>query len=339
MDGPDPQRRKPSIYDVAARAGVSHMTVSRVLNEHPNIKAETRDRVRAAIAELSYTRSTIARALATNRAMRIGVLVDAPLHYGPSRTLLGFERAARARGYAVSVYSVEDEGPPVVEAGVEELLSHGADALAVVAPRASSLDGVRRTALGVPLLLFRADPDPDAVTVSVAQAAGVDLAIAHLVDIGHREILHIAGPTDWYDARSRTAAWEQNLRTRGLVVRTSLYGDWSSDSGFDLASDPAPWEGVTAAFVANDQMALGVIHGLRSRGVRVPEDVSVVGFDDVPDAGHFWPPLTTVRQDYDALGRLGVERLMDLLSGSEAGRSDVVEPRLIVRRSTAALAH
>jgi len=333
-------RRRASIYDVANHAGVSHMTVSRVLNDHPNIRESTRQRVLQAIAEMNYTPSSIARALATQRAMRIGVLIDAPVQYGPGSTLRALEAAARSVGYSVSAFSISDDDDTQIDAGVLELVAQGVDALCVIAPRASSLDALRRQKTGLPTIVVKAEEDADWHTVAVDQRAGAMSAVTHLIERGHRSIAHLAGPLDWYDARERAGGWRDALALAGLSAPPPVAGDWTSDCGYAVGLDAdrafAAADPVTAVFAANDQMALGLIHGLADRGIRVPEDISVVGFDDLPDARHFLPPLTTVRQDFAALGELVLRQIVAAIDGEQNTRHDLIEPTLVVRSSTAA---
>lgn len=327
--------RRPSIYDVAERAGVSHMTVSRVLNGHPNIREATRVKVLAAIDEMKYTRSTIARALATSKTMRIGVLLDAPGQFGPNSTLRAIETAAREHGYAVSAFSVKDDKTRRIDDGVMDLLAQGVDALCLIAPRSSSLDALRARSMTVPVLVIKEQADAGMHTAAVDQRAGGHAVVRHLIDLGHRVILHLAGPSDWFDARARASAWRDELAAAGLPVIEPAVGDWSSDSGYEygLTHD---FGDATAVFAANDQMALGLIHGLTERGIRVPDDMSVVGFDDLPDARHFLPPLTTVRQDFRALGRLVIRELIAAMDGREVEESEHIEPTLVVRASSSA---
>lgn len=325
--------QRPSIYDVAKHAGVSHMTVSRVLNGHPNIRESTRERVLRAIDEMNYTRSSIARALATRRAMRIGVLVDGPLQFGPNSTLRALEVAARDVGYAVSAFSISDDEDSQIDAGVVELVTQGVEALCVIAPRASSLDLLRQQATGLPTIVIKAEKDSAWHTVAVDQRAGAMLAVTHLIELGHRSIAHLAGPLDWYDARERDGGWRDALALAGLPIPPSVAGDWTSDYGYEYARTLDAGE-VTAVFAANDQMALGLIHGLAERGISVPGDISVVGFDDLPDARHFLPPLTTVRQDFAALGELALQQIIAAIEGEEDVHHDGIEPRLILRAST-----
>lgn len=327
--------QRPSIYDVAKQAGVSHMTVSRVLNGHPNIRETTRERVLLAIDEMNYTRSSIARALATRQAMRIGVLVDSPVQYGPNSTLRALESAARDVGYAISAFSISDDEQSQIDAGVVDLVTQGVDALCVIAPRASSLDLLRKQTTGLPTIVIKSEPDAVWHTAAVDQRAGAMMAVSHLIELGHRSIMHLAGPLDWYDARERDGGWRDALGLAGLSIIPAVAGDWTSECGYEFARTH-DFAGVTAVFAANDQMALGVVHGLAERGLRVPDDISVVGFDDLPDAAHFLPPLTTIRQDFAALGELALQLVMAAIHGEDSAQHDMIEPALVVRRSSGA---
>ncbi|MBN9215389.1 MAG: transcriptional regulator [Microbacterium sp. SCN 70-200] len=322
---------KPSIYDVAVLAGVSHQTVSRVINGRPNIKASTREKVEAAMSEIGYIPSSIARALATNRSRRIGVIVDSPMEFGPGSTMRGIEQAAVAAGYSVAAATVDDG----MEAAYDHLKLQGVEALCVIAPRYSMIPMLREFGRDLPTILLKAEPEDDLLTAAVDQYAGAVHAVDHLLELGHRRILHLAGPTDWADARVRGRAFSDRLGAEGLPLLPELSGDWSSDSGYEIGRTAPEFDDVTAVFVGNDQMALGLIHGLRTRGIRVPEDISVVGFDDLPDARHFLPPLTTVRQDFAELGRVAIRTLLARLEGDPDVASTMLEPELIVRESTA----
>jgi DNA-binding LacI/PurR family transcriptional regulator len=324
---------KPNIRQVATLAKVSHMTVSRVLNDHPSIAPATRERVLAAMRELDYRPNSAARALASRKTNRIGVVVDSVNEFGPSSTLRAIEDAAHERGYTVSSISVSAERSVTAHDALVSLMAIGIDALCLITPRSSSIDLLREVSSGIPTLVVKAEPEPDFLTVSVDQRVGAALAAQHLIDLGHRRILHFSGPTDWLDARAREREWHAHLELAGLPARDSVVGDWSSDSGYAFGHQVEP--DFTAVFAANDQMALGMVHAFHERGIRVPEDVSVVGFDDVPDARHFLPPLTTVRQDFHALGTLSVATLLAELEGDRVLPRTVLEPELIVRASTA----
>ena len=323
------------MYDVARRAGVSHMTVSRVLNDHPNIRESTRARVLQAIKEMNYTPSSFARALAVaaRRARRIGVLIDGPVQNGPNSTLRALEKAAREVGYAVSAFSIGHDDASQMDSGVVELVTRGVDALCVITPRDSSFHHLREQTTGLPTIVIKAEADRSWHTVGVDQQLGARLAVQHLIDLGHRTIAHLAGPMDWFDARERAQGWRECLAEAGLAEGPYVLGDWTSDFGFEFGRTFELGE-TTAVFAANDQIALGVIHGLHGRGIRVPDDVNVVGFDDLSDARHFLPPLTTVRQNFAELGKLALQQLIAAIEGDTEPRHDTIQPQLIVRGST-----
>lgn len=331
--------RRASIYDVAREAGVSHMTVSRVLNDHPNIRASTKKRVLDAIRVTNYTPSSIARALAMQRAMRIGVIVDSPVQYGPNSTLRALENAAREHGYLVSSVSFSsNDDEDHVENGIVELVTQGIDGICVIAPRLSSLDTVRRKAPGLPTVVVQPEPIEGIHTVSVDQRAGAEAAVQHLIDLGHQEIVHLAGPLDWHDSRVRAEAYRTTMEQANLSVRDPLIGDWSSDSGYEFGKE-YPLDGATAIFASNDQMALGLIHGLLERGLDVPQDVSIVGFDDLPDSRHFLPPLTTVRQNFTGLGVRIIELLVAAIDGTAGPYAqELIAPELMTRSSSGPVA-
>lgn len=324
--------QKPNIRQVATLADVSHMTVSRVLNDHPSIAPATRERVLAVMRELNYRPNSAARALASRKTNRIGVVVDSVSEFGPSSTLRAIEDAAHDRGYTVSSVAVSADRSVTPHDALMNLMAIGIDALCLITPRTSSIDLLREVSSGIPTLVVKAEPEDDFLTVSVDQRMGAALAAQHLIDLGHREMLHLAGPLDWLDARGREREWRSHLDFNGVPVREPVVGDWSSDSGYAFGRRAEI--DFTAVFAANDQMALGMIHAFHERGIRVPEDVSVVGFDDVPDARHFLPPMTTIRQDFHALGTLSVATLLAELEGDEVRRRTLMEPQLIVRAST-----
>lgn len=321
---------KANIRQVASLAGVSHMTVSRVINDHPSIAPATRLRVLEVMRELNFRPNSAARALASRTTRRLGVIVDNVVEFGPGSTLRAIEDAAHDRGYTVSSVAIDRTVTP--HEAIESLSAIGIDALCLITPRSDSVALLREGSMGIPTLVVKAEPEPDLLTVSVDQRRGAELAMRHLLALGHRDILHLAGPLDWLDARAREQVWRESLEALGLTPRPVAVGDWTSDSGFEAARHLPP--DVTAVFAANDRMALGLIHGLSVAGRRVPEDVSVVGFDDVPDARHFLPPLTTVRQDFQTLGQVSVETLVAGLEGVAMPSQALIEPELVVREST-----
>jgi DNA-binding LacI/PurR family transcriptional regulator len=218
---------------------------------------------------------------------------------------------------------------------VAHLTSQGVDALCVVAPRSSSVASLRKIRISVPVLVVKSDKDPAFLTVSVDQQHGATLVVDHLAELGHRDILHIAGPLDWLDARGRERAFHARATSWGMRERPIVIGDWTADFGHDFASGITEVPEYTAIFAGNDEMALGVIHGLHQNGIRVPHDVSIVGFDDLPTSRHFLPPLTTVRQDFHALGLKAMDVLRAALEDREIPQRSKITAELIIRESTA----
>lgn len=322
--------------EVAKLAGVSHQTVSRVINGHPSIRPATRDRVMRVIKETNYRPNIAARALATRRSARIGVLIDSAMAYGPNSTVRAVEEFAREAGYSVSSITVSNDRAISPNDALEHLMAQVIDALCIVAPRASSVDLLRTPMRDLPTLVVKAEPDDSFLTASVDQVGGAALAVDHLIGLGHQRILHLAGPLDWFDSRGRLRGWQASVAKAGLEELPAVEGDWTADFGYQYALALPNTLDFTAVFAANDQMALGLLHGLRERGIRVPDDVSVVGFDDLPETRHFSPPLTTVSQDFQALGRRSVEVLLAALHDEEPPGTTVIAPELIVRESTSA---
>lgn len=326
---------RPNIRQVAQLAGVSHMTVSRVMNDYPHIKEATRKRVLDVIDELGYRPNQAARALATQRNRRIGVLVENAVSFGPTSTLRSVEFAARTSGYAVSSIALHDGDAATPQEAIEHLTGQGIDALCVVAPRSSSLASIRKISIGVPVLIVKPDRDPTFLTISVDQQQGTILAVDHLVSLGHRDILHLTGPLDWLDARARERAFYQRAKEWGVRQRPIVIGDWSADFAYDYARGLRELPEYTAVFAANDDTAVGLVHGFSERGFSVPDDISVVGFDDIRLAAHVLPPLTTVHQDFHSLGASVVDMLRAAIEGRDIPHVTRVPSSLVVRGSTA----
>lgn len=321
--------RTVGVRDVAARAGVSRQTVSRVLNDHPDVAVETTARVRQAMIELGYRMNNAARALGTRRSHTLGVLASDALQYGPSRSIAAIEASARDAGYWVSAAFAESGDADAVTAAVDHLVAQGVEGIVVVAPHARTLHTLDALSIGVPVLTLHS-AGLGATGVSVDQVAGARLAVAALADAGHARIAHLAGPADWLEAESRADGFAAELADRGLPAGPMIAGDWTARSGYDAVPEVLS-SGATAVFAANDQMALGLLGGLHEAGVSVPADISVVGFDDVPDSAFYWPKLTTVRQDFEELARRAVAMLT---GGADAAASDLA-PVLVSRDSVA----
>ena len=326
----------PTMFDVARRAGVSHQTVSRVLNDLTGVAASTKLRVEQAIAELSYTPSPAARAMAKRRSGSIGLIQAGRPDYGPSNAALGFNEAAHEAGYTVSQASMRSLDPEVLRQAVHRLALQRVEAIVLISGEREGVGVLAGIDAGVPLVVVASEPAPGLHRVSMDQYAGARLATEHLIGLGHREIRHVAGPADSMDAAERRRGWVDAMRDHGLDVHEPIVGDWLAASG-NLAGRALLDEGVaTAVFVGNDQMSLGVLHAAHEAGVRVPDELSVIGFDDIPEAAYFSPALTTMRQDFELLGRDIMATVLDVLRDEPAAPDRPARlPELIVRSSTA----
>ncbi len=328
--------RLPRLEDVAGLAGVSHQTVSRVVNGHPNVSKTTREKVEAAIAELGYRRNTAARSLVTRRSQTIGVLGSELSQYGPANTLLGVEQAARDAGYFVSIAALRSVGRDAIFDALRHFLDQAVDGIAVLVPHTETLRILEEFEPGVPVMAVGSLGNEAVSGAMVDQKRGAELAVGHLIELGHSRIGHIAGPADWIDGALRTEGWRAALQHAGLQDDLLLEGDWSAGSGYAIGRQLAAERRATAVFVGNDQMALGVLRAFNEAGVRVPDDVSVVGFDDQPESSYFTPPLTTVRQDFAELGRRCMDTMLKEIEAGAAVSSTVVTPELVRRQSAAA---
>ncbi|MGW0474874.1 LacI family DNA-binding transcriptional regulator [Streptomyces coeruleorubidus] len=335
--GGRPGGAAPRSVDVARLAGVSQKTVSRVLNGERYVSDEVRRRVLDAAGELGYRLNSAARALASGRTRSIGVVTLGTALYGPASLLIGVERAARDAGYALRVVNTLEGDPGGVVGAVESLLEQGVDGIVVSEPID---EGAVSLSVDVPVLVLGA-PVTFGGTRTVATGVGAELlartATEHLLDLGHTTVHHLAGPERWFAARDRMEGWRSALTARGRERPAVLVGDWSAASGYEAGRTLAADGDVTAVFAANDDMAIGVIRALAEAGRRVPDDVSVVGFDDIPVAAYVTPPLTTVRQPFDAVAREGLRLLVRAIEKPDAEPAPANDPpvELVVRASTA----
>ena len=328
--------RPPGMYDVARRAGVSHQTVSRVINGQPNVSEATRARVLEAISDLGYRRNTAARTLVTSRSGTIGVALLGSALFGPASTLLSVETAARRAGYFVSMVSLRDIEVGSIAASFEHFMDQAVEGIVVIAPQATVMDAARDVAGQVPLVVIASDlpQRPGLHRLSVDQYAGARMAVSHLADLRHRTIAHLAGPDDWLDARARLRGWRAELSHRQLPAPEVLRGDWSAESGYHVGRQLLDGQLPHAVFAANDHMGLGLIRALTEGGVAVPEDISVVGFDDVDGAAYFNPPLTTIRQDFESLGQRCIDLLIRAIATQHPPDPQPIIPKIIIRGST-----
>ncbi|WP_344173793.1 LacI family DNA-binding transcriptional regulator [Kribbella lupini] len=335
-DSPVRRRRGSSMADVARIAGVSGQTVSRVANGKHNVDATTRDRVLAAMREVGYRPNSAARALRNGQFRSIGVIVFELSSFGNTRTLDAVATAATSSGYAVNLLPVLDATQGAVSTAFTRLGEQAVDGV-IILIEAHELDEAEvMLPDGLPVVVVDSSAHYDYPVVDTDQAQGARLATEHLLDLGHATVWHLGGPSSSFAADRRARSWQQTLTARRCAVPPIIVGDWSADSGYATGLQLAENDDVTAIFVANDHMALGLLRALHEKGRAVPGDISVVGFDDTAESAHYWPPLTTVRQSFAEVGRRSVDALIGQIQAGEHHHQPVAVPtELIVRSSTA----
>jgi LacI family transcriptional regulator len=334
-----------TITQVARKAGVSKQTVSRVLNNRPDVADETRRRVQQVVDALGYRPSNIARSLSRGKSQTLGVVGYGLEYFGPSRILSGIEQEANRLGYTLLLNLIRQPERNDIQEIIDELVARHVNGIIWAAPEIGNnrtwIENAARTA-PVPIVFLSTRPRPEQFVVNVDNRSGGRTATEHLLAQGHRQIGLITGPLRWWDAGQRLLGWQDALRAAGLPVDESLIaeGDWSAASGERafyhlIAAHPD----LGAIFACNDQMALGVIRAALASGRRIPDDLAVVGFDDIPEAAFFTPSLTTMRQDVVELGRRSVAAFAHLfhdrpLPGQDGGNSLLLATQLVVRESS-----
>jgi len=339
VEGDDVDRvvGRPSLKDVAKASGVSYQSVSRILNDQGRYAAETRERVRAAAAELGYHRSIAARALVTKRSQVIGVIADGSPRYGPVSTLAAVERAARDARYNTLVVTVRYPTPDELRKAMDDFIEHAVEGVVVIAPRIPMTHASRLKTYPVPtVMLAPGEVSREGLTVfSEDQEMGARLATEYLIGLGHRSIAHLAGSQDWLDGQVRLRGWRSALEAAGLPAPAVMYGDWTGESAYEIGRELVQRGDLPdAVFAASDLMALAFMRALNEAGLKVPDDISIVGFDDNEFAPQMSPPLTTVRQAFDQVGRRCMEILLGLIDRQPVDALPVT-PELVIRQSAA----
>jgi DNA-binding LacI/PurR family transcriptional regulator len=327
-----------TLDDVAARCDVSYQTVSRVVNGSPFVAEKTRDRVLKAIAELNYRPNLAARRLATRRSSLIGMIGSHITYYGPAQVMVSIEETAKRQGYNLIFAGVESSDESELLAAIDDLCEHQVDGLVIGVRLERWIASVRAHCRGVPFVSVGNRIVKQIPAVLVDQSYGVRLATEHLLQLGHRRVACITGPADWPAANERYRAWANTIKRAGLELGPHVQGDWSAESGYQaasqlLSSDSSPF---TAIMACNDHMALGALRALHAANIRVPDEISIVGYDDLPESRFFEPPLTTVHHDFVAEGEYCVKTLLRMINRQHIDHSlHVLKPELAVRQSTA----
>jgi len=341
-----PKTMRATIKEVASVAGVSTQTVSRVINERPDVSPETRRRVQEVIKELSYQPSALARSLISQRSHTLGVVTAGLRYIGPSRTLSGITSAAEDSGYSVLLKELPSFDTEDITPIFQAFLSRHVDGILWAVPEV----GENRkwvnnppADIDVPLVYLTMEARNNLSVVSIDNYLGGRMAMSHLLEQGYQRIGHISGPLDWWESRQRMAAWRDALTEAGLEFNDShcVEGNWSSASGalaIEKLFDQYPT--MDSIFVANDQMALGAMQFFAEKRLRIPEDIGIVGFDNIAESAFFSPALTTVQQDQHHVARIAVAELIKIIeSGWQeldpvAPKSIILPPTLVVRQSS-----
>ncbi len=335
-----------TIKDVAKLAGVSTKTVSRVVNNQGEIRAETRQRVQAAIEQLGYRPNILARSLIHQRTNTLGVVAWGIDYFGPSRTVVGIEQQAHLLDYSLFLSLVDRPDDSDNEQVLDTLITHRVDGIIWAVPQVGDnrrwLDSYHRDQLP-PIVFLSMEPRAGWAIVAVDNSLGARQATQHLIDQGRRKIGIITGPLAWWEARERYAGWEAAMRQNKLEISPSLMveGDWTAAAGEQALNKLLDQEPrIDAVFASSDQIALGALGAAHRRGLRIPHDLAIVGFDNMPESACFWPPLTTVYQHLIDVGRIAVQTLHRMIEVSRQSlpvdetKVNLVKPELIVRASS-----
>jgi LacI family transcriptional regulator len=334
-----------TIREIARMCGVSVQTVSRVINQRPDVSPATRAAVEAAIAQVGFQPSAVARSLVQRRSYTLGVVAAGLRYFGVAQTLNGITEESEAQGYALLLKEISGTGASDLMPVIDFLLAHRVEGIVFAAPDLGEDLGSLRARLPMsapPMVFLKSEPSRAFTTILIDNYGGARMATSHLIALGRRRIGHLSGPLGWHEARDRQQGWRDALRDAGLDVSPSLAGDWTAESGTDaidglLAADPA----MEAVFVANDQMALGAMHRLMSKGIRIPDDIAVVGFDGMDEGAYFTPSLTTIRQPLAELGQLAVREVLAADpdgTGRQSVHSLTLATELVIRDSAPVIA-
>ena len=327
-----------TIYDVANLAGVSHQTVSRVVNKALHVAAPTRARVLQAVSRLGYRPNNAARNLVSQRSSLIGVITFCQDSFGPSHLLISVDTAAMKCGYNTLLASVNEPTARAIKGAADDLGTHGVEGIILNVPTTVDLASLRAAFGKTPFVVTDAGAGSEMTMVTTDHQYGACVGTEHLIALGHRSIACISGPLDWRCGQLRRDGWLRTLRKYGIPKGPCSVGAWSAKGGFIAAEGLIKRypQGFSAIVAGNDQMALGAMRALKSNGLSVPGDVSVVGYDNMPEAAFFNPSLTTVTHDFETAGRTCLEFLLRRIRNPQAPAEQlVIKPELVCRESTA----
>ena len=338
---PRKRNKNLTIYDIAGRTGVSYQTVSRVLNGMPHVSPATRERVQAVMQEVGFRPNMTARQLAGQRSTTVGLVTFATGFYGPAQIVANCEQASKEMGLSFMFSGIVDQTTPEIRRAVNELCAHQVCGILLYLPMDIDLRDLQEVCRNVPIVAVDSNLGCKCPTIYINQELGSRIATQHLIQCGHQKIAYLQGPPFWRAAELRFNGWLKELNAAGLSPGPVITGNWTAESGFETTQKLVAqhWGEYSALVVANDQMALGAIRAFEESGIEIPRAISVVGFDDIPEAAFFRPPLSTIKQDFATLASSSVKCLMRQLNQNKAGRLQTIQPTFVGRQSTAAPNH
>jgi DNA-binding LacI/PurR family transcriptional regulator len=331
--------KKVTIKNVAALSGVSFQTVSKVINGRPDVSDATRKRIQKVMKTIGFRPNMTARQLVSQCSTTVGLVAFATGYYGPGQIMVHSEQSVKELGFSFMFSAIVEESIQEIRRAVSELCAYQVRGILIHLPLQVDLRDLEEACRNVPLVAMDSDLGFKAASIVIDHESGSRMATRHLIDLGHEKIAHLQGPPGWRASKFRHAGWLKEIKANRLPPGPIVSGNWSAESGFEAAKILIAnhWGRFTAIVVANDQMALGAIRAFQESGIRIPEDISLVGFDDIPEAGFFGPALTTIRQDFATLVKLAITRLVEQLNGIRPDlRTSVIEPAFIERKSTRA---
>jgi DNA-binding LacI/PurR family transcriptional regulator len=335
--------QKATIKDIARMCKVSTQTVSRVINSRPDVSPETRNAVEKAIAKMGYQPSALARSLVQQRSYTLGVITAGLRFVGVSQTLNGIAEKCENSNYALLLKELPRFDTPNIVPVIESLIAHQVEGIIFAASELNEnikIAQLRLPTFCPPIIFLKSQPNPDYTTINIDNYGGARTAVEYLLSLGRRKIGLITGPLEWLEARQRKQGWEETLTKAGIAVCDEHWaqGNWSSSSGEAAFSELIEkYPEMDAIFCSNDQMSLGLLHYAHMKGIRIPEDLAIIGFDDLAETAYFTPALTTIRQPLRELGILAVNTLLAQIEGTDSrvsGNTFTLQTELMVRDST-----
>jgi LacI family transcriptional regulator len=333
--------QKVTIKDIARMCNVSTQTISRVINKRPDVSPETRELIENAIAEMGYRPSALARSLVQQRSHTIGVILSGLRYVGISLILNGITEECEKSGYALFVEELTRFDTPNIVPVIESLMAHQVEGIIFAAPELNENVKIVQSQLPAtrpPIIFLKCQPNPNYITIGIDNYGGARKAVEYLLSVGRRHIGLITGPLEWLEARQRMQGWEDALKSVGIQVMPSKWttGNWSSASGESAFAELLQkYPQMNAVFVSNDQMALGALHYCHSNGIRVPEEIAIIGFDNLTESPYFYPGLTTISNPLRDLGILAVNTLLRQISENTTPENIItLQTDLIIRNST-----